>query len=258
MRSDQLIRSFSALSVKGEGGAGELKKSSAKRTSLSPACRQVKLSSFTLIELLVVIAIIAILAAILLPALQNSRMRARTTDCTNRLKQFGLTMAAYRADFDDRFHPINKFEGTPSWGSSWAEYFFITYLNGKKHLATCPESSMIGSTPVGYYVHYGYNNYLPGEGEDSYYGRITYVKYPSRVMMYNDSVFNKAANPPVGYYTIDAFRRVHVRHDNYKSTNCAYVDGHVQTNRISRDPVSTDTFETHPYASGTFHRTYKL
>lgn len=78
-----------------------LKANKITKKAYSPACRQVKLYSFTLIELLVVIAIIAILAAMLLPALSAARERARSSTCTARLNNLGKIQIMYAADNKD-------------------------------------------------------------------------------------------------------------------------------------------------------------
>ncbi len=89
--------------------------------------------SFTLIELLVVIAIIAILAAILLPALSKARNRGKAIQCTSQMKNFGSWEALYQSDFRDFIvPPIGDNEGfVPNYYTSnyhWDYVFASRYL----------------------------------------------------------------------------------------------------------------------------------
>lgn len=87
------------------GGSGSNRQACvASRPSSEP---RTPLRAFTLIELLVVISIIAILAAMLLPAIGLVRDSARSSVCASNLRQLGAGFQAYADDFDDGFPPMN-------------------------------------------------------------------------------------------------------------------------------------------------------
>ena len=88
---------------------------------------------FTLIELLVVIGIIAVLAAMLMPALGKAREKANQTVCINQLKQFSLACSVYRSDFRDRF---------PYWLSTLSPEYVPT-----QKLYRCPMDKKFDGNP---------------------------------------------------------------------------------------------------------------
>ena len=97
------------------------------KTSKQLLCTSVN-KRFTLIELLVVIAIIAILAAILMPALSSARERAKSSTCVSNLKQVSLAASSYAEDFNSFFY--TRDDGGSIWSRNSTHIRLSKYAGG--------------------------------------------------------------------------------------------------------------------------------
>ena len=122
-----------------------------KQYSLS--CRKVKPIGFTLIELLVVIAIIAILAAILLPALNSARERGRSASCINNLNQLIKAAISYADDHDGWFvHGRTQVKWATDYRKN-AHMLLSSYLGGPsaEDLMAMSADNRVKNLPESYY-----------------------------------------------------------------------------------------------------------
>ena len=227
---------------------------------------------FTLIELLVVIAIIAILASMLMPALQQARERGRAASCLSNCKQIGNAIMLY-VDANDAMIPQHSVTNPAKGKVSWAAILWNNKLVPDEKLFYCPTSTRRG-TPSAWtdyrvnkiassntyteYIDFGMNRMItlaPTNKPPRVY-KVTKVKSASQTMIISECNLpgqkKGCSTVAQGWNTVstsNVIGSVAVRHKG--SSNFIYFDGHAapMRNNCTIDPdLYTATYN--PYLAG--------
>lgn len=204
---------------------------------------------FTLIELLIVIAIIAILAAMLMPALSKARDKARTTQCVGNLRQIAATSLIYTSDYDGWMITVNA-NGVPvktyvlkNWGP------VLWYLRTNKELPCVSKSATVRSTDfvcpsnpnafvsstARYSLNYGLNMQCGIIWDNGSWGapgfKLSRVSKVSEKLLYSDGGQQNETDRSAWMWTSHDLPTYNwymgFPHD--RKTNIAWMDGHVSS-----------------------------
>ncbi len=205
---------------------------------------------FTLIELLVVIAIIAILASMLLPALNQARGRAKQIACVNKLKQLGMNLNFYLDDnneyFFDRYMVTPYQSGSVTWYHTNSpfvhDYLKYKWIDGDEYAGTLVDCPSNQSGYAGESMDMVYNASLPIKVVGNMWGSPKKLKNPSRTMAFGDTI-GKGLDTGNGYYYFSRWGKMWYEVINFTchggQANMLMVGGNVSSYRPTEsDPLA--------------------